>query len=69
MSDYHYFELTDVKSESRLWRTPMKTDWGGYDQELAVKVKHLLNRLKTDCKIEHCANSLQECMVRSDENK
>ena len=62
------FELTDVQPESRLWKNTRKTDWAGYEVELAVKVKHLADKLRTGCEIEHCADSLRECIVRSYKN-
>ena len=62
------FELTDVKQEIRLWKNPRKTDWVGYEEELTEKVKQLLVRLSTGCEIEHCADTLRECIVRSYEN-
>ena len=70
MSDHRHitFELTDVKPEIRLWRNPRKTDWVGYEEELTERAKHLPDRLSNGCEIEHCADSLRECMVRSFEN-
>ena len=70
MSDHRYitFELTDVEQEVKLCRNPRKTDWGGYEKGLTEKVKQLSVRLSTGCEIEHCADSLRECIVRSYEN-
>ena len=70
MSDHCHitFELTDVKQEIKLWRNFRETDWVGYEEELTVKVKQLPVRLSTGCEIEHCADSLQKCIVRSYEN-
>ena len=39
-----------------------------YKEELEAKVKHILVRLRTVCEIDHCADSLQKCIVRADEN-
>ena len=70
MSDHRLitFELT-FKQEVKLWRNPRKTDWVGHEKVLTVKDKQLLARLSTGCEIEHCADSLRECIVRSYENK
>ena len=68
MSDRRHitFELTDVKQESSLWRNLKKTDWAGYDKDLvAIKVEHLLDKLRMGYEIKHCADSLRECIVRS----
>ena len=52
MSDNRHttFELTDVKPEIKLWRNLRKTDWVGY-AELTEKVKQLLVRLSTGCRL------------------
>ena len=65
MSDHRYitFELAEVNPESRLWKNPRKTDWTGYEEKLAAKVKYFPDRLRTGCEIEHCADSLRECIV------
>ena len=51
-----------------LWRNPWKKDSDGYEEELAVKVKYLPERLRTGCQIKHCADSLREGIVRSYKN-
>ena len=70
MSDHSHitFELTDVKQEVKLWKNPRKTDWIGDEKELTEIVKQLPVRLCTGCEIEHCADSLRECIVRFYEN-
>ena len=54
MSDHGHiiFELTDLKSERWLWRNPRKKDWTVYEEELAVKVEHLLDKLRMVCEFE-----------------
>ena len=40
-------------------------DWVGYEEELTEKVKQLPVRLSMGCEIEHCADTLRECIVSS----
>ena len=70
MSDHRHitFELTDVRKERMLWRNPRKIDWAAYEDELAAKFKHLPDNLRMFREIEHCADSLRECIVRSYES-
>ena len=48
-------EQVKVKPESGLWRNTKKIDWAWYEEELAVIVKHLPDRLRMGYEIEHCA--------------
>ena len=70
MSDHNHitFELSDVKAEVQFGRNPRKTDWQGYVDELTTKVPRIPVRLSTTYEIEHCADSLSECIVSNYEN-